>query len=1012
MRRGRAGGIIRDEASALANQRADGSGLARRFGTSMPQASLPGVEAFGRAVMAQGETLMRFSGDWIAQRNAETAPIAQDPETGAWVRPSAPPIMGLRGMQIFNQVVDDRFQTAVQEDTRATLDRIAAENQFDPQRAHQLMTAHVEGTLGGLDDRWKNRLGPVFQREVSQRHRGILSSFYSRERTNAGKLYERMANDASEDIIAGALLNDPDMVADGLERARHSVGQLVDMQFITPEEGGMIMDEAARGGQGAMIIHNAAELLARGKADPQDFMDMATIIRVGQGSLKGVVGADIVRRFPSQTERDRLATALERLGRSAEDRQAASATELRAHQVNQNVDRNRGTVLPGQTDDDDMNAVTMWLAETMSIDIGGIGVDHRSLDAINVIVDRYGRFPKPQIDAWFSNSRRKTLEDLTISRQRFERLRDLNQDDKLSDREHTFMSLYTEAARLYGDTPQALERVEQRMNAALRDGDSIRREWRRDLMDLFKGSSDQQFQNFGDLAHDLNNKFQAATIGWAAWVPFTAKPTWNALTLEDQRAIAVNIATKARALNHVDPGSAYDDAAKYVLGRFAEDFRPDPMHPRAQNPDGGIPLVRTARAVPVLPNPLVGRGSEPYAEHIEDVVRRIVAPNEEEAAAYFGNEPFIDPSLAALLPEDASLGNGLALSHAGLEDEGVFQLRVVAEGFPDGIPLTDVNGNDILIDVGYLNRVQEVEFRGFQADAGRERMEWEKAQREYDERVANFFDTREDPLGEFNLDPSPESPLFGRNILDVYEPPIPLGAFDMERVLRRSPTSASPDGMAPSVRIQATGAGAPTPPPRQLPDDGSISIFDAPDPVPEPGEQTIYRKWSPSVTRFLESQRNGNHHNVRDLDRDFQVRLANFFKAMPEGVREILSIGSAVRSRAEQQALVDNPAFAASSPDRSKHVTGHAVDLNGFMANPGPRRWAEQNAARFGLHFPYKNMHVEPIPGWRPSHPVDPPPPPPRNAPFMNLVSDSWEPNDGDESLSLEMINGDPPYPP
>ena len=50
-------------------------------------------------------------------------------------------------------------------------------------------------------------------------------------------------------------------------------------------------------------------------------------------------------------------------------------------------------------------------------------------------------------------------------------------------------------------------------------------------------------------------------------------------------------------------------------------------------------------------------------------------------------------------------------------------------------------------------------------------------------------------------------------------------------------------------------------------------------------------------------------------------------------------------------------------PGKSQHNHGNAADLR--YANDAARKWAHENAARFGLHFRMGNepWHIEPIPG-------------------------------------------------
>lgn len=92
-----------------------------------------------------------------------------------------------------------------------------------------------------------------------------------------------------------------------------------------------------------------------------------------------------------------------------------------------------------------------------------------------------------------------------------------------------------------------------------------------------------------------------------------------------------------------------------------------------------------------------------------------------------------------------------------------------------------------------------------------------------------------------------------------------------------------------------------------------------------------------------------------NADPRLRYSLAAFFAA--SGGR--VTLGNAWRSNAEQAQLYrDKPGLAA-PPGKSNHEFGLAADIN--FADDDARRWAHDNAARFGLHFPmdYEPWHIE-----------------------------------------------------
>lgn len=102
--------------------------------------------------------------------------------------------------------------------------------------------------------------------------------------------------------------------------------------------------------------------------------------------------------------------------------------------------------------------------------------------------------------------------------------------------------------------------------------------------------------------------------------------------------------------------------------------------------------------------------------------------------------------------------------------------------------------------------------------------------------------------------------------------------------------------------------------------------------------------------------------NVDRLDAAVSRPLAELFAAMPEDIRKQVTINSGFRSTEKQAALYANRAnnpFGVAPPGTSQHEHGMAADLK--YASPEAKKWVHDNAARFGLHFPGSDIHIEPI---------------------------------------------------
>lgn len=947
MRRGRAGGIIRDEASALANQRADGSGLARRFGTSMPNASLPGVEAYGRSVMAQGEALMRFSGDWIARRNAETAPIAQDPETGAWVRPSAPPIMGMRGMQIYEQIVDDRFQTAVQEDTRATLDRIAAENQYDPERAHALMTAHVEGTLGGLDDRWKNRMSPLFQREVSQRHRGILSSQFSRERAMTLRMYENTAQDAMDRAYAAQMLGDPQRAQEEAGRAAHSINQLVEMGHIHPNDAELMMRGIERIDQAGLLLNHVVTGIDDGTMSPDDLLDIARILRQGQGSLHGVIDEEVLRLFPTQQQRDQLAAQVERIASNAVDTHQATQREAAFVAGMQHYAQgNRWRPEALKSDNDFHEFVLHWATEK--------GYDTSSLDFIDIALDQMGDIPTNMINTWFRNTRNMAPGAMATTRERYERLRENRRLDLIPESERRFMGIYADLVNAgWGDTPDTMERANRLMEMGEARVTEIATYPMRALREAYnhKRGGIGQTTN-ADVERQLNGALSSAYDGFLSRVPgMRSLPQFNDLSATQKGALMTSLMTELTLLNPVNPGDNWDAALETVVTQFVRAHQPDPFHPSAAS--ANVPLIPREEAVPVLHNPM--RNNEPITDHLQDVINRIMPGQQDEQG-----RPL--PSIvgdSGVPIEGWTLGQDVFLKYAGRGD-GLFELRHNAGGALRnvGVPVVDTQGNPILIDVGEVNRLENAELQQWAMN---------EVAPEFRATLMEFLDAAE---GDGEM--SPELLAAMAEYTQGWDEYRPRSAPDLSQVLHTIPSVEAATGMEPTARqVQDSLQGSTKREIPRVPRDEAPSIFNFPDPPVRPenvgvdGDGPVsgpFTEFTPAVTRKLASLTDRPGRNVQGLDADFQVRLANLFEAMPRHVRSQVRIGSSYRSTEEQAALFARfgPGRAA-RPGNSNHERGLAVDLRNVHGQA--RTWVHDNAARFGLHFPYGHepWHIEPI---------------------------------------------------
>lgn len=112
-----------------------------------------------------------------------------------------------------------------------------------------------------------------------------------------------------------------------------------------------------------------------------------------------------------------------------------------------------------------------------------------------------------------------------------------------------------------------------------------------------------------------------------------------------------------------------------------------------------------------------------------------------------------------------------------------------------------------------------------------------------------------------------------------------------------------------------------------------------------------------------------NYGRIESLNSQFATRLQALFSDA-QAAGHSLKVGSALRTKAEQQALYDEamrkygrndlPGHQVAKPGSSRHESGLATDLEGSKA---AKAWANVNASRYGIRFAVKgeDWHAEPV---------------------------------------------------
>ncbi len=121
------------------------------------------------------------------------------------------------------------------------------------------------------------------------------------------------------------------------------------------------------------------------------------------------------------------------------------------------------------------------------------------------------------------------------------------------------------------------------------------------------------------------------------------------------------------------------------------------------------------------------------------------------------------------------------------------------------------------------------------------------------------------------------------------------------------------------------------------------------------------------LTRFLAAGKDASH--ITGMSSSFEGKLEKMLEALPKELAGQITINSGFRSverqaQLWQQALEKYGSVAearkwVAPPGNSQHNKGNAADLG--YGSDAARRWAHDNASRFGLSFPLgnENWHIE-----------------------------------------------------
>lgn len=430
--------------------------LVREFRTDLPEPTIGAtISRFGSNLGEVGEGLMKQEADKAAKEAIASAPVKD--ENGNYIAPMPPENFGPYAARVFSDAVDTRYKNNVVQDFQTKLNEIAAANQNDPVRAHELMMGHATGALKGADPRFAKDFEATFIREVNERQRGILNLNASRERESTIRDLQIQATRYNEQAIDAwsRSAGNPEMEAEArrLEGEAYKTQQrLVEMKADTPM-GLQQLENTQRANRfSGTVISALNRSIEEGTITPEALADLH-LISQGLGGNKSVtiggmtVSADQVLREVSdprvrQMLGNRINVVRNDMARSFErDTLAENARRINDYfTTNPNAPGFPANVTPEQQ----RYAVETWATSN--------GVNPFTPEGFQIIFNRYGTVPEKMYGQTFSNLSMKTAGQLEALRPLYETMgsvivRDGTRRDvraqALDAKDDAFMSVYT-----------------------------------------------------------------------------------------------------------------------------------------------------------------------------------------------------------------------------------------------------------------------------------------------------------------------------------------------------------------------------------------------------------------------------------------------------------------------------------------------------------------------------------------------------------------------------------------
>ena len=491
--------------------------MIREFRTDLPEPTTGSmISRFGSTLGEVGEGLMKQEADRAAKEAIAAAPVKD--VNGNYVAPPPPEGFGPYAAKIYSDAIDTRYKNNVFQDFQTKLNVIAAENQTNPVKAFELMSAHARGVMKGMDQRFAGELEANFTREINERQRGILNLNASREReATVQDLRVQLTryNEQAIDAWSRASGN-PELEAEARRlqtEALNTQRRLIELGADTAMSVGQL-ENVQRSNQFAGTIISALNRgIEEGTLTPEALADVHMISQ-GLGGKKSVtIGGmklsadDVLREVSDPRVRQMLGT---RINTIRTDMSAAFARDVAAEntaRINRVFDENPAAAgFPvNVTPEQQRNAVITWAQQN--------GVDPRTPEGYQRIVTRYGEVPQSYYKEIFSNMTMKTAAQVEGLRPLWERMGETikrdgtytNSQSVLDTKEDAFMWWYsTLRGNNQGMDPVAA--VEMARNNVQRGMTRLTTESASNIVvGSFRSSTNNQAATFSDVFNKINS---------------------------------------------------------------------------------------------------------------------------------------------------------------------------------------------------------------------------------------------------------------------------------------------------------------------------------------------------------------------------------------------------------------------------------------------------------------------------------------------------------------------------